>query len=241
MAGSKVFLNKGDLSDLINLLEEKNISKEGIIENINNNNARLLANHSDIKQLKKAISDLLIKETKDYVSGNFNTNKTDFNFIELKKNLFEMFYVFCARTVQKNYNFCLEKNDKYLFLDIVYDIFTKVKLSNVVDDFSKLSDEINTHGLNLKSLIVDDRNKSTILGKKIDSKNLSFLNYLLIFSKNEINIILDKAVKVFKKTRVIKKNKTLKVILKFFSEERRDSTETLEKIVEDREKKYSDY
>lgn len=219
-----LFLNVHDLNDIIKIFQKKGFSIENILTLVDQNNKLILDNLIKISNERLSINKDLFGAAKNYLNIYYRDGVFLTDIHKLSNDIISIFYNYSKKFLLERKNYDLDDIGITDFVYILYGLF-KHKFSSVKArlDFKNLDDYLSWHsktnflGLNLEDLAIEDSKKRfkpiESLPFKIDSEInsdlISFITFLMLYTKKEIDDIL---IKNFgsKKKRVISVSEIIK-------------------------------
>lgn len=205
MVNNEVYLNVNDLEDLILLFKKNNLSMENIEKSSNLLNNEIIENNKKIKINEILCKKNLMNKIKGKVCNTFIIDSTSKNFIEAKKFILNEFYDYVLNFLN------IEKNEvmyKKEIINLIYSFFKnefknaylKTKFKSI-EELIEWKDKFKEYGIflnenetikNKKMLNENLKENKLKINEKINPARISFITYLYIYSKKEIDNLLKK-------------------------------------------------
>lgn len=206
MCNSSIFLNLDDLSNVADIFKRKNLTIESIENLITTLNSDILRNLNFIHDKQKESKTLTHENIKKYVNAKTIEEGVK-GFLFIKQFILNNFFEYSKKKINKGED-KLKNDNKGLFFSYMYVEFVK-KFSNAYLklEFENLQDFINwkhntkEFGVSLTDILdketsQGDENfnfhKKIKIKKKINPQEISFITYLIIYTKKETDELLNK-------------------------------------------------
>lgn len=204
MIKNKIYINLLDLDRIINTLKESGFISEDIEKSVNQGYRAITDNNLKIKEISFEYKKIIWKKIKNKIDS-MDTENSEKNFIETKIKIIKEFYIYAINTLGLEENHKNFNKDK--LLSFIYKIFKKeFKNAYLKVDFKNIKELLEwknrflEYGIELGSDSNQETTKINItknlknikINEKLNHEKISFITYLYMYNKKEIDNFLKK-------------------------------------------------